>query len=61
MNYGKKLKQIHYYEFIEEFNKENEARGITWKHLYDKVRDMVKELFIAVQKDYPQMHYDKVF
>ncbi|KAL4505169.1 hypothetical protein ABPG72_016236 [Tetrahymena utriculariae] len=53
MNYGKKLKQIHYDEFIEEFEKE--YTQIKWAAIHDKIKTMVKQLFMAVYKKYPGM------
>lgn len=36
MNYGKKLKQIHYNEFIEEFEKEYPST--LWSSVHDKIK-----------------------
>ena len=38
MNYGKTLKQIHYYEFIPEFNEEYKEYGITYEEIYKKIK-----------------------
>ncbi|EGR30458.1 tubulin-tyrosine ligase family protein, putative [Ichthyophthirius multifiliis] len=59
MNYGKKLQQIHYDEFIQLFEVENPE--VKWQSVHDKIKVLVKELFIAVASKYPQMQSDKVY
>jgi hypothetical protein len=60
MNYGHNLTQIHYTEFIPEFNQEYKHRNIAWAQVYDKIKQMVKELFIGVEMKYPEMHTENV-
>lgn len=60
MNYGHNLTQIHYNEFIPEFNNEYKQRNIVWDEVYNKIKQMVKELFIGVEMRYPEMHTDNV-
>ncbi|KRX08784.1 hypothetical protein PPERSA_08095 [Pseudocohnilembus persalinus] len=58
MNYGKKLEQIHDNEFLEIFEKEY-GDQIKWDTIDQRIQNMVKELFIAVQKGYPKMQDDR--
>lgn len=60
MNYGHNLTQIHYNEFILEFNEEYKHRNITWNEVYNKIKQMVKELFLGVEIRYPEMHTENV-
>ena len=36
MNYGKKLTQVHYPDFIEEFNKD--YKPVEWSIVYDRIK-----------------------
>lgn len=60
MNYGHKLEQIHFEEFIKLFNQENKEKNVTWENVYDKIKQMVRELFMAVKQVCPQMANPKV-
>ena len=60
MNYGHNLTQIHYHEFIPEFNNEYKNRNVVWDDVYNKIKQMVKELFIGVEMRYPEMHAENV-
>lgn len=60
MNYGHALTQIHYHEFIPEFNEEYKQRNVNWDQIYEKIKDMVKELFVGVEMKYPEMHAKNV-
>ncbi|KAL4484835.1 hypothetical protein ABPG74_020012 [Tetrahymena malaccensis] len=58
MNYGgKKMNEILQEEFIKIF--ENENPSIKWNDVSNKIKNMVKELFIAVATKYPKMHCEK--
>lgn len=59
MNYGgKKMNEIFQEEFIKTFEEENPS--VKWEAVSKKIRDMVKELFIAVSTKYPKMHSENV-
>jgi tubulin--tyrosine ligase-like protein 12 len=60
MNYGHKLEQIHYDEFTKLFDAENKDAHVTWDTVHERIKEMVKELFIAVKADCPQMALEKV-
>jgi tubulin--tyrosine ligase-like protein 12 len=57
MNYGRKLEQIHFDEFIKDFNEENKEKNVKWDDVYQNIKIMVKELFLAVKRTHPQMHW----
>lgn len=42
--------------FIETFNQENKANGVSWDDAYQKVKEMVKEIFTTVELTHPEMH-----
>lgn len=54
MNYGKKLTQVNYPDFIEEFNKDYSP--VEWSSVYDKIKELLRQTFTAVQARYPNMH-----
>ena len=56
MNYGKKLTQVMYPDFIEEFNKD--YAPIEWSIVYEKIKELLRQTFISIQAKYPEMHSD---
>jgi hypothetical protein len=54
MNYGPtKLNHVHYDIFIDEFNKENAYRNVTWQMVYEKIMDVLKQIFISIKMTCP--------
>ncbi|KAM3130195.1 hypothetical protein pb186bvf_017695 [Paramecium bursaria] len=53
MNYGRQLTQVFMKDFIQEFNQE--YYPYTWDQQYEKIKLVVKELFIALKKHKPEM------
>jgi len=60
MNYGKKLTTVLQDELKQGFNEENKEFNITWDVMYEKIKKMIKELFICVKMKAANMHYEKV-
>jgi tubulin--tyrosine ligase-like protein 12 len=58
MNYGRQLTQIHFSEFITEFEQENPK--VKWEEVHNKIKNMIRELFIGIRQVTPQMHSPKV-
>lgn len=42
MNYGRKLEQIHYNEYIDMFNEEYKSCNISWNDIYPRIKKMVR-------------------
>eukprot|EP01017_Pseudomicrothorax_dubius_P022577 TRINITY_DN24420_c0_g1_i3.p1 TRINITY_DN24420_c0_g1~~TRINITY_DN24420_c0_g1_i3.p1 ORF type:complete len:123 (-),score=26.21 TRINITY_DN24420_c0_g1_i3:17-385(-) len=55
MNYGRKLEQVSMEQFIERFEEEHAPENLKWNDVYVKIREMVKELFVAVAVAAPKM------
>ena len=53
MNYGKKLTQVMYPEFIEQFNKDY---PVDWSVIHDRIRKLLRLTLLSAQISYPQMH-----
>lgn len=60
MNYGHQLTQIHYYDFIKEFDQENKGK-CEWNAVHERIKTLVKELFVSVALTYPQMATENVY
>lgn len=63
MNYlgdPNKLTKVNYLDFIAKFNEMGQEKSISWEHTYEKIRQAVREVFIAAKLLYPQMHNEKV-
>lgn len=58
MNYGKVsgFQQIKYADFITEFEQDY---NVPWSGVNEKIKKMLRNVFIAVATKYPQMHDDK--
>jgi len=58
MNYGNvsNFEQIKYKDFIDEFQKDYKMQ---WSTINEKIKKMLRNVFIAVATKYPQMHDDK--
>lgn len=59
MNYGKvsDFKQIPYKEFIAEF--QSSYQPVKWNTINDKIKKMLRNVFIACGQKYPEMQNDK--
>lgn len=63
MNYlgdPNKITKIYYKDFIAKFDEDYKSKGITWEATYEKIKQIVREAFIAARVQYPQMHSEKV-
>ena len=64
MNYlgdPNKITKIYYKDFIAKFNEDYKSKNITWEMTYEKIKQAVREIFIAAKLIYPQMHSEKVY
>lgn len=63
MNYlgdPSKLTRVYYKDFIDKFNEDYKSKNITWESTYEKIRQAIREVFIAAKIVYPQMQSEKV-
>ena len=56
-----KLTKIYYKDFIEKFDEDHKSKNITWEMTYEKIKQILRETFIAAKLQFPQMHNEKVF
>ena len=57
---GRKQDEIDPEWFIQTFNQENKANNMTWDNVYARIKEMVKEAFVAVAETNPEMHNNLV-
>ena len=54
MNYGQTLTRVDYPDFIKQFDED--YCPVEWAGVYEKVREMLRQTFVAVKRKYPEMH-----
>jgi len=57
---GRRQEEIAPEWFLEAFDQQNKAKNVTWNDVYEKIKDMVREIFTTVARTHPEMHKDSV-
>jgi len=57
---GRKQDEIAPEWFLETFDQVHKDKNMSWNDVYGRIKDMVREIFTAVNRAHPEMHNKQV-